>query len=132
MSKRDDAPRPRAEQPDPRAELQARMAEIERLKQFEASTTFDGDQREAFDELSVVDQHPADIADQTYQRELDASIVDLLDQEAQQVKEALARQAQGAYGVCARCGAPIDPERLAARPEATLCIACQRELESQR
>jgi DnaK suppressor protein len=37
---------------------------------------------------------------------------------------ARARLAAGTYGVCERCGRPIAPARLAARPEARLCIDC--------
>jgi RNA polymerase-binding transcription factor DksA len=36
------------------------------------------------------------------------------------------RQAQnGAYGICERCGEPIDPARLEAVPETTLCLGCK-------
>lgn len=36
------------------------------------------------------------------------------------------RQAQnGAYGICERCGKPIDPARLEAVPETTLCLKCK-------
>lgn len=38
---------------------------------------------------------------------------------------ALAKIEQGRYGVCERCGKPINPERLGAMPEATTCISCQ-------
>jgi DnaK suppressor protein len=34
------------------------------------------------------------------------------------------RLAEGTYGRCERCGRPIAPERLSARPEARFCIAC--------
>jgi RNA polymerase-binding transcription factor DksA len=37
---------------------------------------------------------------------------------------ALARVADGSYGMCASCGRPIAPARLEARPTAELCIAC--------
>ncbi|HEY6623093.1 MAG TPA: TraR/DksA C4-type zinc finger protein [Acidimicrobiales bacterium] len=37
---------------------------------------------------------------------------------------ALARLDQGTYADCERCGAPIGPERLAARPAARTCIGC--------
>ncbi|MCX7523446.1 TraR/DksA C4-type zinc finger protein [Microbacterium sp. STN6] len=40
---------------------------------------------------------------------------------------ALARIDAGTYGVCARCGGPIAPERLQARPTAELCITCARD-----
>src|SRR5438874_13672083 len=122
-------------QPDPakvEEALRARAAELEELRRFTTSTSFDGDQREAFDELSVVDQHPADVADQTYQREFDATIEKLVEEEEQQVQEALARQAAGTYGICENCRRRIDPARLKARPEATLCSDCQREREMGR
>jgi DnaK suppressor protein len=36
------------------------------------------------------------------------------------------RQAQnGAYGICESCGEPIDPARLEAVPETTLCLKCK-------
>jgi DnaK suppressor protein len=36
------------------------------------------------------------------------------------------RQAQnGAYGICEGCGEPIDPARLEAVPETTLCLKCK-------
>jgi DnaK suppressor protein len=44
--------------------------------------------------------------------------------EIQQIGEALKRIAKGTYGVCAQCGADIDPKRLKAMPNATRCISC--------
>ena len=46
--------------------------------------------------------------------------------EIQQIRRALARIAEGSYGICARCGEAIAPKRLEALPTATLCIACAR------
>ncbi|HZO21670.1 MAG TPA: TraR/DksA C4-type zinc finger protein [Steroidobacteraceae bacterium] len=37
----------------------------------------------------------------------------------------------GTYGICEECGNPIGEERLRARPEATLCIDCQRRLDGE-
>ncbi len=45
-------------------------------------------------------------------------------QEIQQIGAALKRIAEGTYGVCAQCGADIDPKRLKALPNATRCISC--------
>jgi DnaK suppressor protein len=36
---------------------------------------------------------------------------------------------RGTYGICERCGKPIDPARLEAFPEARLCLKCQEEVE---
>ena len=45
------------------------------------------------------------------------------------VDAALTRIDVGTYGICARRGEPIGFARLEARPEATLCIACARDVE---
>jgi len=42
-----------------------------------------------------------------------------------QIDAALARLADGSYGICQDCGGPISPKRLAAIPAAERCIACQ-------
>lgn len=41
-----------------------------------------------------------------------------------QVDEALARVADGTYGVCAGCGRPIPDARLEVRPFAERCVPC--------
>lgn len=46
-----------------------------------------------------------------------------------QVEMALARMDAGTYGLCERCGEPIDYARLKAIPYATLCIECQTHTE---
>jgi DnaK suppressor protein len=43
----------------------------------------------------------------------------------QQVDAALRRLESDEYGDCASCGEPIDPRRLAAQPEAPMCVSCQ-------
>lgn len=48
------------------------------------------------------------------------------------VKHALAKFADGSYGVCENCGEQIGLSRLNARPEARLCIACQTRMEKAR
>lgn len=44
--------------------------------------------------------------------------------ERDEVIAALARVDAGTYGICVRCGQPIPPARLEARPMATMCVAC--------
>ena len=43
-----------------------------------------------------------------------------------EVDAALARLDAGTYGLCERCGRPVDEARLEARPEARHCIDCAR------
>jgi len=45
------------------------------------------------------------------------------------INEALKRIDDGTFGICERCGEPIEIERLKARPVATLCIDCKTEQE---
>lgn len=40
------------------------------------------------------------------------------------IDAALDRIAAGTFGICAKCGKPISPARLAAVPHAALCEAC--------
>lgn len=47
-----------------------------------------------------------------------------------QIKKAIKRIGTGQYGKCERCGAKIDPARLEVVPEATLCFACEKLVET--
>ncbi|MBI2755663.1 MAG: TraR/DksA C4-type zinc finger protein [Chloroflexi bacterium] len=112
--------------------LQQRVEEMKELSHTEHETAFGGDQREVTGELSTADQHPADVADFTFQRELQLTTGAIADREAQQAQDALKRGEQGRYGICAECGRPISAERLEARPSATLCMECQAMQEGAR
>lgn len=46
-----------------------------------------------------------------------------------QLRKALTRMKVGKYGICEKCGKMIDTDRLAVRPETTVCIDCEREAE---
>jgi RNA polymerase-binding protein DksA len=80
-------------------------------------------------ELSSVDQHPADQATETFEREKDLSILESTDEQLRDIERALARIEDGSYGACEACGRPIGEERLRAKPAARLCIDHQREAE---
>ena len=41
------------------------------------------------------------------------------------VEHALSKFEQGTYGLCDNCGQPIDPARLEALPQASLCLNCK-------
>jgi RNA polymerase-binding transcription factor DksA len=112
--------------------LARRAQDLQSLREAEEETGLRGDQRELTGDLSIVGQHPADVADFTYQRELQETTRHLLDRETEQVAAAMRARQNGRYGTCQRCATQIPSERLAARPEATLCVDCQRLLESGR
>jgi len=41
------------------------------------------------------------------------------------IEHALDKFGKGTYGLCDQCGQPIDPDRLEALPQATLCLNCK-------
>ena len=132
MPSKNRATKPRrraATKADPTAALQRRAAEAQEIVDFVDRTSLAGDEESVTGEITTVDQHPADTSDVTFQRELDLTVRTIAESRLSQVEEALERQRAGTYGICENCGRPIDPERLRARPEATLCIDCQREQE---
>jgi len=46
------------------------------------------------------------------------------------VEHALQKFKDGTYGLCDNCGEPIDPARLEALPQASLCLRC-KELQAK-
>ncbi len=109
----------------------ARKAEdVERSREFIHETSFSGSEQDVSGELSNYDQHPADSSDVTEQRARDFAIDQILEAEAEQIREAQRRKDEGSYGICEECGRKISKARLEARPEATLCIDCQRKRET--
>jgi len=42
-----------------------------------------------------------------------------------EVEHALHKVEEGTYGLCDICGQPIDPARLEALPQASLCLSCK-------
>ena len=83
-------------------------------------------------DIATVDQHPADVATETADRELDLSRVAMLDARVAQIDGAFDRLKQGTYGTCQVCGQPIPEERLAVMPDTPFCVKdAQREQARQ-
>ena len=53
------------------------------------------------------------------------ALVKTLEHSLLSVDYALRQSQEGRYGICEGCGEPIDPDRLEALPEATLCVNCK-------
>lgn len=79
-------------------------------------------QREGSGELSLADQHPADAATETEEREMDLARQQLFEAHLARIDAALARIAKGTYGTCRVCGQPIPHERLEAIPDTPYCV----------
>jgi len=47
-----------------------------------------------------------------------------------QVRKALTRLKIGKYGICEKCHNMIDTDRLAVKPDTTLCVNCAKDRES--
>ena len=82
-------------------------------------------------EDAAYDNHLADTATETYDRELDYTLEENSEHVLSEIDAALRRIADGSYGRCTNCSRQIPEERLEARPYATLCIDCQRQRGSR-
>lgn len=80
-------------------------------------------------EETAYDNHLADTATETYDRELDYTLEENSGHVLAGIDAALERIANRTYGRCTNCDGQIPVERLEALPWATLCIGCQRERE---
>jgi RNA polymerase-binding protein DksA len=84
---------------------------------------------EEAEEPTYSDNHPGDIATATFDREMASTLEENSSNVLADIDAALARIESGAFGVCERCGKPIDEDRLEALPWATLCIDDKRKQE---
>jgi DnaK suppressor protein len=64
-----------------------------------------------------------------YERDKIVALIESLEFRRTSIERALKAIEKGTYGICERCGSEIDPARLEARPDATLCLKCQEEVE---
>lgn len=65
-----------------------------------------------------------------FEREKSAALMAVLERRLQDINHALRSLEKGEYGICQRCGKSIGQERLEVKPDATLCLSCQREVEA--
>ena len=96
------------------AELQVQLTTIE-------ETSFATSQSDISGEVSF-DEENADAGTFTFERERDLSIENNVRDLMGKIDRALARMEAGTYGICSRCGKPIEKARLKALPYADLCI----------
>ena len=77
---------------------------------------------------SSSDNHLADTASETYEREFDEGLEEDAQDQLRDVEAALRRLEAVTYGTCSACGKTIPVERLEAVPWTTLCIDDARKL----
>ena len=105
----------------------AKLAEEIKAIARDASTS----PRDASGDLSAYTVHMADMAADTYDRELSMNIASSEQELVYQIDEALKRLDDGTFGLCQQCSQPISISRLKALPYASLCINCQRTQEKK-
>ena len=106
-----------------REELQAQLTELE-------ESSFSGSQSEMSGEMGF-DEEYADSGTATFERERDLSLENNIRDLMEKIDKALARMDGGTYGICERCGKPIEKARLKALPYANLCIK-DKQAEARR
>lgn len=115
---------------DPRARLDQERQRLEGIR-HELEGVRGEDQSESTNELSSYDQHPADVATETFEREKDLSILDSVEGELADIEHALQRLDEGTYGTCEACGKAIGDERLEAMPATRYCLDDQALAERE-
>jgi RNA polymerase-binding protein DksA len=81
--------------------------------------------------LAEVDVEPDEGDAEIFEREKNAALIAVLERKMHDIEAALRSIAKGQYGICDRCGQQIELERLEVKPDATLCLKCQQEVERQ-
>jgi len=97
-----------------RTELQAQLSTIE-------EDAFSSTQSDLAGDVGL-DDESADAGTATFEREKDLSIEQNVRDLLHKIDGALKRMAEGTYGVCDRCGRPIEKTRIKALPYVDLCI----------
>ena len=71
----------------------------------------------------------ADMGATSFERDQELIVLNNEREKLAQIDRALARIADGTYGVCESCGNPIGKGRSMAFPRATLCLTCKQREE---
>ncbi len=102
----------------------------EKRKLLEEQTRISGELERLRETLKVEVDVDAEEGDpDLIEREKNVALVSQLESRLARVQAALRSIEKGKYGICERCNKEIPTERLEVRPDATLCVTCQAEVE---
>ena len=87
--------------------------------------------KESIQELSLLDNHPADTGSELFERSKDLSLHEKRLTTLKEIDEALQRIEQGKYGICTLCGRQVEKERLEAIPYTPYCFTCRQARERE-
>ena len=80
-----------------------------------------------FDELSMYDNHPADLGTEMFMAEQAMNLENVEKLRLNEIEDSLEKIEKGTYGECDICGDKISEERLDILPEAKTCLECANE-----
>ena len=104
-----------------RARLENELTHLtEELEQLEASGSSSDERREG----SPFGKREEE-ANEATDLEKRLALENRLREQLTEVRHALHKFEEKTYGLCDSCGKPIDPERLEALPQASVCMACK-------
>jgi DnaK suppressor protein len=106
---------------DLRKRLSEERDELERQLTTIEEQSFASSQSDLSGEVSF-DEENADAGTFTFERERDLSIENNVRDLMGKIDRALGRMDDGTYGLCTRCGKPIEKARMKALPYVDLCI----------
>jgi RNA polymerase-binding transcription factor DksA len=125
-----DVPAPPAATSTARRRLRDELDRLTSVREVLARDALDQEtEAESVGELSSIDQHPADLGSETFERERELSLIEDVEAEIADVRRALVRVDRGSYGRCEACGRQIPDERLSAVPAARFCFEHQAAAE---
>ena len=91
------------------------------------------DQRsQSEDEGDFTEHDSGDMSQSLYDREVDATLEQTIENRLQYVERALQKVEEGTYGICDDTGEPIPRGRLEAMPEAIYTVEAQQRRERER
>ncbi|NMA95761.1 MAG: yteA family sporulation protein [Clostridiales bacterium] len=106
--------------------LDDKRAQLRQIEDFDEMNKIDyADGKE----LSMIDNHPAEIASETYEISKNMALKQEQVMHLKEIDEALQNIDTGQYGVCKGCGKDIPMERMRLMPTAIRCVDCQKDNE---
>jgi DnaK suppressor protein len=103
----------------------------ERLKQEQASLKYELQQLKAEEKSADAQREGSPFgkreegATETFELEKRLALERRLAEALEGVEHAIKKYEAGTYGICDLCNRPIEPARLEALPQATLCLECK-------
>ncbi|HUL84123.1 MAG TPA: TraR/DksA C4-type zinc finger protein [Actinomycetota bacterium] len=104
-----------------RVRLEQEHAELEEQLTTIEDSSFAATQSDLSGDVGL-DDESADAGTATFEREKDLSIEQNVRDLLQKIERALRKIDAGTYGICERCGKPIEKARIKALPYVDLCI----------